>query len=73
MTLFDMPLWLDYLIKGILVFAALAFAGITLTKANKSPYLALFLLVPFVQVVVIWYVAFSNWPPRSEPKAHEKK
>lgn len=64
MTFADMPLWVEYLIKGILAFALLAFAGVALTKANKSPYLALFLLVPFVQVAVIWYVAFSKWPAR---------
>lgn len=31
------------------------------TKAGFSGWLALLLIVPFVNLVVLYYVAFSNW------------
>jgi hypothetical protein len=58
----DMPLWLEYLFKGIAVFALLCFSGIITTRAGKNPYFALLLLIPFVQVAAIWAFAFSRWP-----------
>jgi len=57
-----MPLWLEYLLKGITIFGMLVFSGIVATKAGRNPYYALFLLIPFLQIAVVWAFAFLPWP-----------
>lgn len=64
MQYLGLPLWADYLVKGILIFAGIASAAVVLTRAGRSPYLAFLLVLPFVQVVAIWMLAFSPWRPR---------
>jgi hypothetical protein len=62
MTILDLPVWLDYLIKGIVIFVLLAFAGITATKAGRNPYYALLLLYPLTAIWVVWAFARAPWP-----------
>ena len=57
-----LPLWAEYLLEGILIFVGLASAAVVLTRAGRNPYLAFVLMVPYVQVAAIWYLAFSPWP-----------
>jgi hypothetical protein len=56
------PPWLDLLVKGISIFALLAFGGMTAGKAGRNPYLALLLLYPFPAAALIWLFAFAKWP-----------
>jgi NADH:ubiquinone oxidoreductase subunit 6 (subunit J) len=65
----DIPVWIEYLFKGLLAFAMLAFSGITATKTGrKNPYYALLLLVPFLQIAVVWAFAFVEWPKLEEKR-----
>jgi hypothetical protein len=64
MEYLGLPLWGDYLLKGILIFAGLSSAAVVLTRAGRSPYLAFVLVVPFVQVIAIWLLAFADWSKR---------
>ena len=58
----QIPLSLEYLFKGLTVFATLVTASIVAGRAGKSPYMALLLLAPGPNVVVIWLFAFCKWP-----------
>jgi hypothetical protein len=57
-----MPIWLEYLLKGLAVFAMIALPAVVASRAGKSPYFALLLLVPIVQIWVVWAFAFTDWP-----------
>ena len=59
-----MPLWLELALVGPLLVYFIAVAGITITKAGHHPGWALLLLVPYVQLIVIWWFALKKWPRR---------
>lgn len=54
--------WQEYLIKGILLFCLMAFSGIALSRAGRSPYWAIFVVVPYFIVALFWLFAFCRWP-----------
>lgn len=54
--------WQEYLIRGILIFCLMAFSGIVLSRAGRSPYWAVFVGIPFFPVVLFWLFAFCRWP-----------
>jgi hypothetical protein len=58
----DLPVWFSYLLKGLSIFAMLAFPAIVLARAGKSPYFALLLMVPFINVAIVWGFAYAEWP-----------
>ena len=55
-------MWGIYLSVGIGLFAMLSFSCIIASRAGRSPYFALLMLFPYVQVVAIWVFAFTAWP-----------
>lgn len=57
-----MPVWLMFLSEGLVIFATLAMAAVVASRAGKSPYFALLLMAPLVNVAAIWLFAFSPWP-----------
>lgn len=57
-----LPLWLEYLIAGILVFITLACGGVVLSRAGRNPFWALVLPLPYVQVLALWAFSFCKWP-----------
>lgn len=57
-----LPQWGEYLLQGILTFIMLASAAVVLGRAGRSPYFALLMIVPYVQIAALWVFAFSLWP-----------
>ena len=57
-----MPQWGEYLLEGILIFIGIASAAVVLTRMGRSPYLAFLLIIPYVPIAAVWYLAFSAWP-----------
>ena len=57
-----MPEWLDYLIRGIFIFALLAFSAVIVRRTGYSPYWALLSIVPGGLIIGIWVIAFARWP-----------
>jgi hypothetical protein len=57
----DLPQWGSYLLEGILLFIGLSSTAVVLTRTGRSPYWAFLMLIPFVQIAAIWYLAFSVW------------
>lgn len=60
----DVPVWLDYLIRGLILCALLCFSAVILTRAGRSPYWALLMIVPYfyMPLVLIWAFALAAWP-----------
>lgn len=66
MTYLDLPLWGRYLLQGILVFISIACAAVTLSRAGRSPYYALLIVIPYVQIAALWVFAFTPWIKRKK-------
>jgi hypothetical protein len=62
MQYLGLPLWGEYLLEGILIFIGIASAAVVLTRMGRHPFFALLLLVPYMPVIAIWYLAFCDWP-----------
>lgn len=63
-TYLGLPVWLQYLLYGLFIFIGVSSAAVTLSRAGRSPYLAFLLLVPYVQIVALWALAFTQWPEK---------
>lgn len=63
-----MPVWLEYLIAGLMAFITLACAGVVLARAGRSPFWALVLVLPYAQVIAVWIFAFCRWPRVKDDK-----
>lgn len=59
-----LPLWADYLVGGITILLFLVSGGIAIGKSGRNPSWALVMLVPWVQIVMIWLWAYKRWPRR---------
>ena len=57
-----LPAWLSHLFIGCYLVALMVFASLTSIRMGRTPLWVLGLLVPVVQVGIIWYLAFSRWP-----------
>ncbi len=57
----DLPQWGEYLLEGIFLFIGLSSAAVVLTRTGRSPYFAFLLIIPYIQIVAVWYLAFSAW------------
>ena len=64
------PFWLQYLIRGALVTLLIISSAVAATRAGRSPYWALLMVVPYVAVIALWVLAFTRWP--NDPAAKDK-
>ncbi len=60
--LFTIPQWLEYSLAGIIIVYTMYLVGKILARAGLSPAWSLLLLVPFVQIIAVWWFAFMKWP-----------
>jgi hypothetical protein len=60
-------------IIGLMVFFFIVPFWKILAKAGFSRWLSVLMIVPLVNVVVLFYVAFARWPVRRELEALRKK
>lgn len=58
----EIPQWLDYLFRGLFIFATLVFYAVALSRMGRSPYWALLGLLPYAAPVMIWVLAYAPWP-----------
>lgn len=64
----SIPQWVQYLVQGLMIFALLAFTTIILSRTGRSPYFAIFVIVPFLPVIGAWLLAFCKWPKTDHPE-----
>ena len=65
-----LPQWGIFLLQGIFLFIGLSSAAVVLTRTGRSPYWAFLMIVPYVQIAALWYLAFSTWQPALKKKKH---
>ncbi|TAL39736.1 MAG: hypothetical protein EPN97_01900 [Alphaproteobacteria bacterium] len=58
----ELPEWVRYLICGLFLFSLMSMSAVILSRAGKSPYWALFTVVPHLAVIAVWFFAFTKWP-----------
>lgn len=57
-----LPNYLSMTIVGLMIAASLTFAGFILARMGYKPLWALVLIVPTVNVVGLWALAFTRFP-----------
>lgn len=57
-----LPVWAEYLIKGIIVLVLLVSGGVAIGKMGRHPIWALLLVLPWVPFIVFWLAAYTRWP-----------
>lgn len=57
-----LPLSLGYLVLGIIVLGLVGASGFVLARLGIKPLWAVCLVVPFVQIISIWALAYIKWP-----------
>jgi hypothetical protein len=58
----DWPLWGQYLAQGLLMFGLMSFSAVILSRAGRSPYWAIFTVMPYFIVAAVWVLALTSWP-----------
>ncbi len=66
MQVLGLPVWGQFLLEGILLFVEISAAAVVLTRVRRNPYFAFLIIIPYVQILAIWYLAFSKWPKKTE-------
>lgn len=61
-AILHLPPWLGYLAVGLVLMYTIGLAGMVAAKAGHSPLWALALLVPYLNVLVLWLFAYVEWP-----------
>lgn len=57
-----LPDWARFLLAGISICIFMAFSAVALSRAGRSPYWAIFVIIPYFPIVMIWLFAFCRWP-----------
>jgi len=55
-------LWLALLVVALLIWAFVAVFGRILNRAGYSRWWLLTMVVPLLNVIMLWVFAFANWP-----------
>lgn len=53
---------LEYLFKGLVVFATLSLSAVVIGRTGRSPYLSLLLLFTPLNIILLWWLAYTKWP-----------
>ena len=61
-TILSLEPWIGYTLLGVILTYTLVLGGWTAAKAGRSPLWGLLLLVPYVNVLAIWALAYARWP-----------
>ncbi len=72
MTIDITQIWIYLLLIGPLLLYMIATAGVSLSKAGFNSAWSLLLLLPVIQVFVIWIFALKKWPRVGMPKPKEE-
>ena len=67
-SVFGLPMWTLYLIVGAFGAYSLFLAGLTVVRAGFHVLWTLLLVVPLLNIVAVWVLAYRRWP-RLDPAA----
>lgn len=57
-----LPLWAEYALAGVALLYIMVAGGIVVSKVGRHPAWSLALLLPYAQIVFLYWLAFANWP-----------
>jgi len=57
-----LPEWLAWLVVALAVTWTMVAYGFLIARTGRGPLWALGVLLPFVGVVVLWWLAYGRWP-----------
>ncbi|MBI3420183.1 MAG: hypothetical protein HY053_08635 [Proteobacteria bacterium] len=60
-----LPPYLSYTVIGLIIMTLLGCAGFILARLGYKPLWALLLLVPTVNVIAVWVLAYRRFPRES--------
>lgn len=66
-TVFGLPLWSGYLLVGMLGGYSLFLAGLTVVRTGHHVLWTLLLVVPVLNIVAVWLLAYRRWPRLDGP------
>jgi hypothetical protein len=66
-AILQLDAWQSHLIFSLLTVPKLIFAGWMFAKAGRSPLWAMFLLIPYTEVLAVWGLAYARWPFAEPP------
>jgi hypothetical protein len=66
----DLPHWGTNLVIGVYIVMLMSFAAYALVKARVTPLWSILLLVPYLDVIVLWVIAFIRWPRIDGQRPH---
>jgi len=61
-----LPFWVQYLTRGLLITLLIVSSAVAVSRAGRSPYWALLMIVPYSAVIALWLFAFVSWPKEKE-------
>ncbi len=64
MWLLAQPQYVSMTIIGLLICAAMITCGIAIAKLRLSPLWSLAILAPYVPAVLLWILAYKQWPQK---------
>lgn len=58
------PEWVQYLVQGLGLGFTLVFSAIIASRAGRSPYWALVMIIPYFYIpsIAVWALALCRWP-----------
>lgn len=66
--LLQLPFWAGHLIVGVLLTYSMGLGGWVLVRAGRSPLWVLLMLVPYLNLLGIWVLAYIRWPRITPPQ-----
>ena len=65
----SLPFWVQYLTRGLLITLLIVSSAVAVSRAGRTPYWALLMIVPYGAVIALWLFAFASWPKEAEKTA----
>lgn len=64
-----LPFWVQYLTRGLLITLLIVSSAVAVSRAGRTPYWALLMIVPYGAVIALWLFAFASWTKEAEKAA----
>lgn len=61
-TILSLDPWIGYTLLGVILTYTLVLGGWTAARAGRSPLWGLLLLIPYLNVLFLWGLAYAHWP-----------
>lgn len=63
-----LPDWAQLLVQGLGLGLLMVAGAVAASRAGRSPYWGLCIIIPYLSIAVIWAFAFCEWPTEKGDK-----